>query len=151
MHLGLMKKNLEHKPLIGIANSWNEINPGHAHLLWLADAAKYGIIESGGIPMQFNTVAPCDGFANGHEGMKYILPQRDIIADSVEAMVEAHRLDGLVTLSSCDKINPGMLMAALRLNIPTICVPGGPNMYEIQFGPKINTKGLKLVIMMTLI
>ncbi len=88
--LGFDEKELRHKPLIGIANSWNEINPGHAHLLWLADAVKYGIIESGGIPMQFNTVAPCDGFANGHEGMKYILPQRDIIADSVEAMVEAH-------------------------------------------------------------
>jgi dihydroxy-acid dehydratase len=133
--LGLDEKDIMGKPLIGIANSWNEINPGHAHLRELAEAVKHGIIEAGGIPMQFNTIAPCDGFANGHEGMRFILPQRDIIADSVEAMVEAHRLDAMVTLSSCDKINPGMLMAAARLDIPTICVPGGPNLYEIEMMP----------------
>lgn len=133
--LGLNETEINSRPLIGIANSWNEVNPGHQHLRQLAEAVKYGIIEAGGIPMQFNTIAPCDGFANGHSGMRFILPQRDIIADSVEATVEAHRFDGLVTLSSCDKINPGMLMAALRCDIPTICVPGGPNLYEIEFMP----------------
>ncbi len=132
---GYEPKEITGKPLVGIANSWNEINPGHKHLRELAEAVKHGIIESGGIPFEFNTVAPCDGFANGNEGMRFILPQRDIVADSVEAMVEAHRFDALVTLSSCDKINPGMLMAAVRLDIPTICIPGGPSMYEIHWVP----------------
>ncbi len=133
--LGIEDTEITNKPLIGIANSWNEINPGHAHLRELGEAVKHGIIEAGGLPLMFNTIAPCDGFANGHAGMRFILPQRDIIADSVEAMVEAHSLDALVTISSCDKINPGMLMAALRLDIPTICVPGGPNLFEIEFMP----------------
>nr|MDO8109937.1 dihydroxy-acid dehydratase [Candidatus Sigynarchaeota archaeon] len=141
--LGFDEKEIMKKPLVGIASTWNEINPGHAHLNWLADAVKYGIIESGGIPMLFNTIAPCDGYANGHDGMRFILPQRDIIADSIEAMVEAHKFDALVTLSSCDKINPGVLMAAVRLDIPTICVPGGPGMYEIQFGPEKNYQGIE--------
>ncbi|MBD3226952.1 MAG: dihydroxy-acid dehydratase [Candidatus Lokiarchaeota archaeon] len=131
--LGYSEKEINKKPLIGVANSWNELNPGHKHLNKLAEAVKYGIIEKGGIPFEFCTVAPCDGWANGNEGMRFILPQREIIADSVEAMVEAHRLDALVTISSCDKINPAMLMAAVRLDIPTICVPGGPNVYEIRF------------------
>jgi dihydroxy-acid dehydratase len=140
--LGIMKglgyddKEINSKPLIGVVNTWNEINPGHAHLLQLAEAVKYGIIEAGGIPFQFCTVAPCDGWANGHDGMRFILPQRDIIADSIEAMIEAHKLDAMVTLSSCDKINPAILMAAARLDIPTICVPGGPNFYEVHFMPK---------------
>jgi dihydroxy-acid dehydratase len=140
--LGIMKglgyddKEINSKPLIGVVNTWNEINPGHAHLLQLAEAVKYGIIEAGGIPFQFCTVAPCDGWANGHDGMRFILPQRDIIADSIEAMIQAHSLDAMVTLSSCDKINPGILMAAARLDIPTICVPGGPNLYEVHFMPK---------------
>ncbi len=132
---GLDEKEINSKPFIGVVNTWNEINPGHAHLLQLAEAVKYGIIEAGGIPFQFCTVAPCDGFANGHEGMRFILPQREIIADSIEGMIEAHKLDAMVTLSSCDKINPAVLMAAARLDIPTICVPGGPNLYEIQFDP----------------
>jgi dihydroxy-acid dehydratase len=140
--LGIMKglgyddKEINSKPLIGVVNTWNEINPGHAHLLQLAEAVKYGIIEAGGIPFQFCTVAPCDGWANGHDGMRFILPQRDIIADSIEAMMEAHKLDAMVTLSSCDKINPAILMAAARLDIPTICVPGGPSLYEVHFMPK---------------
>jgi dihydroxy-acid dehydratase len=134
--LGYDEKEINKKPFIGIVNTWNEINPGHAHLLQLAEAVKYGIIEAGGIPFQFCTVAPCDGWANGNEGMQFILPQREIIADSIESMVEAHRLDAMVTLSGCDKINPAILMAAIRLDIPTICVPGGPNLYEIQFDPK---------------
>ncbi|MHA1732489.1 MAG: dihydroxy-acid dehydratase [Promethearchaeota archaeon] len=132
---GLEPKEVNSKPLVGVANSWNELNPGHRHLRSLAEAVKYGIVEAGGIPMEFNTVAPCDGYANGNDGMRFILPQRDLVADSVEAMVEAHKLDALVTLSSCDKINPGMLMAAVRLDIPTVCVPGGPGMYEIHWVP----------------
>ncbi len=131
---GFEAKELENKPLVGIANTWNELNPGHRHLRELADAVKWGVIEAGGIPLEFCTVGPCDGYANGNEGMRYILPQRDIVADSIEAMVQAHSLDALVTLSGCDKINPGVLMAAIRLNIPTICVPGGPSMYQIHWG-----------------
>jgi dihydroxy-acid dehydratase len=131
--LGLEEKEIHSKPFIGVANTWNELNPGHKHLRNLAEAVKYGIIEAGGIPFEFCTIAPCDGWANGNEGMQFILPQREIIADSIEAMVEAHRLDGMVTLSSCDKINPAVLMATARLDIPTICVPGGPNMYKIRF------------------
>ncbi|MGV9171023.1 MAG: dihydroxy-acid dehydratase [Promethearchaeia archaeon] len=134
--LGLEEKEIKDKPFIGVVNTWNEINPGHKHLKNLAEAVKYGIIEKGGIPFEFCTVAPCDGWANGNEGMRYILPQREIIADSIEMMVEAHRLDAMVTLSSCDKINPAVLMAAIRLDIPTICVPGGPCMYEIRFSPE---------------
>ncbi len=134
--LGYDEKEINKKPLIGVVNTWNEINPGHAHLLKLGEAVKYGITEAGGIPFEFCTVAPCDGWANGHEGMRFILPQRDIIADSIEAMIEAHKLDAMVTLSSCDKINPAILMAAARLDIPTICVPGGPNLYEVQFDPR---------------
>ncbi len=134
--LGFDEKEINKKPLIGIVNTWNEINPGHAHLLQLAEAVKYGIIEAGGNPFQFCTVAPCDGWANGHEGMRLILPQREIIADSIEAMMLAHKLDAMVTLSSCDKINPAILMAAIRLDVPTICVPGGPNLYEIDFDPR---------------
>jgi len=145
--LGIMKglgyddKEINSKPLIGVVNTWNEINPGHAHLLQLAEAVKYGIIEAGGIPFQFCTIAPCDGWANGHDGMRFILPQRDIIADSIEAMMEAHKLDAMVTLSSCDKINPAILMAAARLDIPTICVPGGPSLYEVHFMP--NYQGIE--------
>ncbi|MFX0009164.1 MAG: dihydroxy-acid dehydratase [Candidatus Hermodarchaeota archaeon] len=132
---GLEDKDIDNKPFIGIANSWNEINPGHTHLNKLAEAVKYGILEAGGLPFEFCTVAPCDGWANGNEGMKHILPHREVIADSVELMVEAHSLDALVTISSCDKINPAMLMAAIRLDIPTICVPGGPSFWEIEFSP----------------
>jgi dihydroxy-acid dehydratase len=131
--VGLDDNDIENKPFIGVVNTWNELNPGHKHLRMLAEAVKYGIIEAGGIPFEFCTIAPCDGWANGNEGMRYILPQREVIADSIELMVEAHRLDGMVTLSTCDKINPAVLMAAIRLNIPTICVPGGPNFWEIRF------------------
>ncbi|TXT64664.1 MAG: Dihydroxy-acid dehydratase [Promethearchaeota archaeon] len=138
--LGLEEKELKNKPFIGIVNTWNELNPGHKHLNRLATAVKEGIIEAGGLPFEFCTVGPCDGWANGNVGMRYILPQREIIADSIESMVEAHRLDAMVTLSSCDKINPAVLMAAMRVDIPTICVPGGPNLFEIEFSP--NYKGI---------
>ncbi len=132
---GLQDEDIDKKPLIGVVNTWNELNPGHMHFKQLAEAVKYGIAEAGGFPLEFCTVAPCDGWANGNEGMRYILPQREVIADSIELMVEAHRLDAMVTISGCDKINPAVLMAAARLDIPTICVPGGPNFYEIRFMP----------------
>jgi dihydroxy-acid dehydratase len=136
--LGLEEKDIQEKSFIGVVNTWNELNPGHKHLRNLAEAVKYGIIEGGGIPFEFCTIGPCDGWANGNEGMRYILPQREVITDSIEMMVQAHRLDAMVTISSCDKINPAVLMAALRLDIPTICVPGGPNLYEIRFMPDYN-------------
>jgi dihydroxy-acid dehydratase len=113
------------KPLIGIVNSWSEVNPGHFHLRQLADWVKEGVREAGGMPAEFNTVAPCDGIAQG-KGMHYILPMRDVIAASIELMVGANRFDGLVMLCNCDKIVPGMLMAAARLNLPTVFVTGGP-------------------------
>jgi len=141
--LGVTEKDIKSKPLIGIVNTWSEVNPGHAHLLKLGEAVKYGIIEAGGIPFQFCTISPCDGWANGHEGMRLILPSREIIADSIEAMIEAHQLDAMVTLSSCDKINPAVLMAAARLDIPTICVPGGPGMFDIEFGTAAEYKGIE--------
>ena len=133
--VGIEENDLFEKPLIGVVNTWNELNPGHKHLNILVEAVKYGIIEAGGVPFEFCTVAPCDGWANGNEGMRYILPHREVIADSIELMIEAHSLDAMVTLSTCDKINPAVLMAAIRLDIPTICVPGGPNLYEIRFMP----------------
>jgi dihydroxy-acid dehydratase len=131
--VGLDDKDIDNKPFVGVVNTWNELNPGHKHLNSLAEAVKHGILEAGGVPFEFCTVGPCDGWANGNEGMRYILPQREIIADSIELMIEAHRLDAMVTLSTCDKINPAVLMAAIRLDIPTICVPGGPNFWEIRF------------------
>ena len=113
------------KPLIGIVNSWNEVNPGHFHLRQLAEWIKQGVREAGGTPAEFNTVAACDGIAQGR-GMHYILPLRDVIAASIELMVGANRFDGLVMVCNCDKIVPGMLMVAARLNLPTIFVTGGP-------------------------
>jgi dihydroxy-acid dehydratase len=114
------------RPIIAIANSWNEIVPGHVHLLKLAEHVKKGVLEAGGYPLEFNTIAVCDGIAQGHDGMKYSLPSRDIIADSVETMIRAHEIfDGMVMLSSCDKIVPGMLMSAARLNLPSLVVLGG--------------------------
>ncbi|RDD52787.1 MAG: dihydroxy-acid dehydratase, partial [Candidatus Korarchaeota archaeon NZ13-K] len=113
------------RPLIGVANSWNEIVPGHMHLDKVARAVKEGIREAGGTPLEFNTIAICDGIAMGHEGMKAPLPSREVIAASVELMARAHAFDALVLISSCDKITPGMLMAAARLNIPAVMVNGG--------------------------
>jgi dihydroxy-acid dehydratase len=121
---GLTQQELE-RPLIGIVNSFNEIVPGHVHLQEIARAVKYGVIAAGGTPMEFNTIGVCDGIAMGHSGMKYSLCTREIIADSVECMVRAHRFDALVFIPNCDKIVPGMLMAAVRLNLPAIFVSGG--------------------------
>ena len=122
--MGFRESDFE-KPLIGIVNSWSEVVPGHFHLRDLAGWVKDGVRQAGGTPAEFNTVAPCDGIAQG-EGMHYILPLRDVIAASVELMVRANRFDGLVMLCSCDKIVPGMLMAAAQLDLPTLFVTGGP-------------------------
>ena len=122
--MGFVDADFE-KPLIGVANSWSEVDPGHFHLRALAEWVKEGVREAGGAPAEFNTVAPCDGIAQG-QGMHAILPLRDVIAASVELMALANRFDGLVMLCSCDKIVPGMLIAAARLNVPTIFVLGGP-------------------------
>jgi len=115
-------------PFIGVVNSWNEIIPGHIHLDKLAEAVKAGIRMAGGVPFEFNTIGVCDGIAMGHAGMKNSLPSREIIADSIELMVEGHQFDGMVMIPTCDKIVPGHLMAAGRLDIPTIVVTGGPMM-----------------------
>jgi dihydroxy-acid dehydratase len=123
--LGLTDEELE-RPLIGVANSWNELIPGHKHLDQIAEAVKIGIRLAGGTPLEFNTIGICDGIAMGHEGMKYSLPSRELIADNIEVMAKAYQFDGLVLISSCDKIIPGMLMAMARLNIPAIFVSGGP-------------------------
>ncbi|WP_455902916.1 dihydroxy-acid dehydratase [Clostridium sp.] len=114
------------KPLVAVVNSFTEMVPGHIHLRELADYVKQGIIEAGGIPREFNTIALCDGICQGHKGMSYPLPSREIIADSIEMMIEAHHFDAMVMLPGCDKIVPGMIMAAARVDIPTIIVPGGP-------------------------
>lgn len=114
------------RPMIGVANSWNRVVPGHYNLDLVSDYVKQGIRQAGGTPVEFGLIAACDGIAQGHDGMHYILPTRDLIANDVEMMVEAHRLDGVVLLGSCDKIVPGMLMAAARLGLPTILVAGGP-------------------------
>ena len=114
------------KPFIGIANSFCEIVPGHVHLNKVAQVVKDAVRRAGGSAFEFNTIAVCDGIAMGHAGMKYSLASREIIADSVETMARAHCFDGLVCIPNCDKIIPGMLMAAVRLNIPTIFVSGGP-------------------------
>ena len=126
------------KPLIGIANSYTNIVPGHIHLRTIGEAVKEGILSAGGTPFEFSTIAVCDGIAMGHEGMRYSLPSREIIADSVEIMLQAHSLDGLVMISNCDKITPGMLMAAARVDIPAIMVTGGPMAAGRYHGKKIS-------------
>jgi dihydroxy-acid dehydratase len=123
--LGVGDEDLE-RPFVGIANAWNEIVPGHLHLRDLAEFVKKGIHLAGGIAFEFGTIGICDGIAMGHSGMRYALPSRENIADSVELMAQAHQFDGLVMVGSCDKIVPGMLMAALRVNVPTMVVTGGP-------------------------
>jgi len=114
------------KPFVGIINSFSEIVPGHIHLREIAQAVKAGVREAGGVPFEVNTIAVCDGIVMNHPGMKYSLPSRELIADSAEAVAEAHAFDALVFIPNCDKTVPGMLMAAARLNIPSIFVSGGP-------------------------
>ena len=114
------------RPLIGIANAYSELVPGHFNLRQVAQRVRDGIYRAGGTPVEFGVIGGCDGMAQGHKGMNYILPSRELIADSVETMTEINKLDGIVLLGSCDKIVPGMLMAAARLDLPAILLPGGP-------------------------
>ena len=114
------------RPLIGIANSWNRVVPGHYNLQLVSEYVKQGILQAAGTPVEFGLIAACDGIAQGHVGMHYILPTRELIANDVELMVQAHQLDAVVLLGSCDKIVPGLLMAAARLDVPAIIVVGGP-------------------------
>ncbi|WP_339072801.1 dihydroxy-acid dehydratase [Clostridioides difficile] len=123
--MGLTKEEIE-RPLIGIVNAQNEVIPGHLHLDEIAEAAKNGVRMSGGLPLEFPAIGVCDGIAMGHVGMNYSLASRELIADSIEAMAMVHGFDALVLIPNCDKIVPGMLMAAARLNIPSIVVSGGP-------------------------
>ncbi len=130
--MGYTDYDLE-RPLVGIANSWNRVVPGHYNLQLVAEYVKQGVLQAGGTPVEFGVIAACDGIAQGHVGMHYILPTRDLIANDVEMMAQAHQLDGLVLLGSCDKIVPGMLMAAARLDLPAILVVGGPMEGGCQF------------------
>src|SRR5579859_4162821 len=114
------------KPIVAVANSFTQFVPGHVHLRNVGELVASAVQESGGVAKEFNTIAVDDGIAMGHAGMLYSLPSRELIADAVEYMVNAHCADALVCISNCDKITPGMLMAALRLNIPTVFVSGGP-------------------------
>ena len=123
--LGYTKEEMR-KPMIGVVCSYNEIVPGHINLDKIAEAVKMGIAEAGGMPVEFPAIAVCDGIAMGHTGMKYSLVTRDLIADSTECMARAHQFDGLVMIPNCDKNVPGLLMAAARVNIPTVFVSGGP-------------------------
>jgi len=134
--LGITDEELR-KPFIAIANSFNEIIPGHIHLREIAEYVKAGVRMAGGVPIEFGIIGVCDGIAMGHEGMKYSLPSRELIADSIELMVKAHAFDGLVVVASCDKIIPGALMAIGRLNIPSIFVSGGPMLAGIYRGRKV--------------
>lgn len=127
------------RPLIGVCNSFNEIIPGHIHLNQIAEAVKAGIRMAGGTPVEYGAIGVCDGIAMGHEGMKYSLPSRELIADSCETMGQAHRLDGVVYIPNCDKVVPGMLMAACRVDIPAIFVSGGP-----MASRTVNGRGLDL-------
>ena len=123
--MGFSTEDLK-RPIIGIANAWSESVPGHFNLRQVAQRVKDGIYRAGGTPVEFGVIGACDGMANGHGGMHYILPSRELIASSIESMAEVNLFDGLVMLGSCDKIVPGMLMAAARLDIPCILLPGGP-------------------------
>ncbi len=138
---GLTPEELE-RPIIGVVNAFNEIVPGHVHLNQIAAAVKAGVRMAGGAPLEFNVIGVCDGIAMGHSGMNYSLPTRELIADSVESMVIGHAFDGLVFIPNCDKIIPGMLMAAGRLNIPSIFVSGGPMMAGRYEGEDIDLKTL---------
>ena len=135
--LGLTDREIE-RPMIGIANSANEIIPGHIHLHQISEAVKAGIRMAGGTPVEFFTIGVCDGIVMGHEGMKYSLSSRELIADSVESMVMAHPFDGLVLIPNCDKIVPGMMMALARLDIPSIVISGGPMLAGEFQGRKID-------------
>jgi dihydroxy-acid dehydratase len=135
--LGLTDTEIE-RPFIGVVNSFNEIVPGHIGLRDITEAVKKGVLIGGGTPFEFPTIAVCDGLAMNHEGMKYSLVSRELIADSIEVMAKAHALDGLVLIPSCDKVVPAMLMAAARLDIPAIIVSGGPMLAGKMHGEKVD-------------
>ncbi|MEN3190569.1 MAG: dihydroxy-acid dehydratase [Atribacterota bacterium] len=134
--LGITDEEMK-KPFIGVAQAANEVIPGHLHLKNIAQAVKDGIRMAGGVPFEFSTIGICDGLAMNHEGMKYSLPSRELIADSIEVMAKAHAFDALVLVPNCDKIVPGMIMGALRVNIPTILVSGGPMLAGFHQGKNI--------------
>ncbi len=135
--MGYSNEDLE-KPLIGVVNAFNEIIPGHIHLREIAEAVKLGIAAAGGTPVEFPAIGICDGIAMGHDGMKYPLASRELICDSIEAMANAHAFDGLVMIPNCDKIVPGMLMAAGRVNIPAVVISGGPMLAGHYKGKEIS-------------
>jgi dihydroxy-acid dehydratase len=135
--LGITEEEFD-KPFIGIANAWNDIVPGHVHLRALSVKVREGIAAAGGVPFEFGVIGICDGIAMGHEGMRYSLPSRENIADSIELMAEAHRFDGMVMVGTCDKIVPGMLMAAARINIPSIMLTGGPMLPGYDEGKELS-------------
>jgi len=139
--LGVTDEDMD-KPFIGIANSFTTAVPGHIHLNSLVEFVKAGIRSAGGVPFEFNTIALCDGLTMGHIGMRYSLPSRELIADSIEVVVEANRFDGVVLLTNCDKITPGMLMAAARLNVPSIVVTGGPMLSGIFRGKRVDVTSI---------
>ncbi len=139
--LGLTDEEIQ-RPMVGIANSANEIIPGHIHLDKIVEAVKAGIRMTGGTPIEFSTIGVCDGIAMSHEGMKYSLASRELIADSVEVMAIAHPFDALVLVPNCDKVVPGMLMAALRLNIPAVLISGGPMLAGIFEGKEVDLIGV---------
>jgi dihydroxy-acid dehydratase len=134
--LGVTDSDMD-KPFIAVVNSFTTVVPGHIHLNQIAEAVKTGVRVAGGVPFEFNTIAVCDGLAMGHEGMRYSLPSRGVIADSIEIMVQAHRFDGMVLVTNCDKVTPGMLIAAARLNVPSIVVTGGPMLAGCLNGEKV--------------
>ena len=139
--LGYTREEME-RPLIGVVSSWNEIIPGHMNLDKIAQAVKMGVAMAGGTPIIVPAIAVCDGIAMGHIGMKYSLVTRDLIADSTEAMALAHQFDGLVMIPNCDKNVPGLLMAAARLNIPTVFVSGGPMLAGHMDGHKTSLSSM---------
>lgn len=139
--LGYTDKELE-RPMIGIVNSANGIVPGHMHLDRVVDAVKTGVCMEGGTPVEFPSIAVCDGIAMGHSGMNYSLASRELIADSIETMALAHAFDGLVMVTNCDKVVPGMLMAALRVNIPTVVISGGPMLAGYADGNRISLSNM---------
>lgn len=131
-----------HRPLIGIVGSWTDLFPGHMHLDKLAKAAADGVYMGGGVPVTFSTIAICDGIAMNNEGMKYSLPSRQLISDCVESMAKAHNLDGIVLVPACDKIIPGMIIGALRVNIPAVVITGGPSLTGFYKGKRFATNCL---------
>lgn len=136
--LGMDPDDLRDRPLVAVASSRTEINPGHAHLDTLSARVKEGVYAAGGVPFEFNVPAPCDGMTEGHDGMRFVLAQRDLIADIIETHARSMRYDAIVFIASCDKIIPGMVMAAARLDLPSIFVTGGPGCWQIRYSPSMN-------------